>query len=120
MIFDLKSEDDLWRLFGGEDHTEPGNWQQSFASIERHLLDTNGFHKHRADSPSRHEVAKARKKIKQRFPLNDTARLYLLTAADREVAVDQSRLLRVGRTMQRSSGPVAVQYLGAVPGNDSA
>jgi hypothetical protein len=120
MIIDLDSEDDLWRLFGGEDHTKPGNWQQSFAGIERHLLDTNGFHKHRAETPSRHEVAKARKKIKQRFPLNDTARLYLLTAADQEVVVDQSRLLRIGRTMKRSSGAVAVQYLGAVSGSDSA
>lgn len=114
MMIELRSEDDIWRLFGGEDHNQPGKWQQSFLSVERHLLDTDGFHKHRPDVPAPSEVAKAKKKIKQRFPLKDTERLYLLTARGREVCVDQSRLLRVGKVMKDRD--LSVQYLGSARG----
>jgi len=110
MIIDLNSEADIWRLFGGEDHTKPGKWQQSFETLKRQLYDHEGFHKHKPDVPGKGEVAKAKKKIKPRFPLSDPKRRYILIAGDRQVCVDQSRLLPVGKAMR--DRVLMVQYLG--------
>lgn len=110
MIIELNSKDDVWRLFGGEDHSKPGKWQQEFAILDRQLHNYDGFHNHKPDVPSAAEVQKAKSKIKPRFPLADPDRRYLLIAGDRQVCVDQSRLLSVGKAMREPE--LVVQYLG--------
>jgi len=110
MIIELNSEDDVWRLFGGEDHSKPGKWQQPFATLERQLHDYDGYHTHKPDEPGHGEIAKAKKKIKLRFPLADPDRRYLLIARGKQVCVDQSHLLPVGKAMRDHA--LMVQYLG--------
>lgn len=111
MMIDLRSEDDLWRLFGGEDHLQPGKWQLSFEVLKRQLYDHDGFHKHRPDEPKVSEIKKAKTKIKLRFPLKDPNRRYLLIAGDRQACVDQAKLLSVGKAMRDPE--LVVQYLGS-------
>ncbi|MFY0661458.1 MAG: hypothetical protein JXR15_13275 [Shimia sp.] len=110
MIIELNSEDDLWRLFGGEDHSKPGKWQQHFATLDRQLHDYDGFHSHKPNVPSAAEVKRAKSKIKLRFPLTDSDRRYLLIAGDRQVCINQSCLLKVGKAMRDPK--LMVQYLG--------
>lgn len=119
MIIDMNSEGDIWRLFGGEDHTMPGKWQQSFETLKRQLYDHDGFHMHKPVVPRDGEVATAKKKIKLRFPFTDTSRRYryLLIARGKQVCVDQSRLLPVGKAMRDPS--LIVQYLGKVVQDDT-
>jgi hypothetical protein len=107
----LDSEDDLWRLFGGQNHSQPGQWRQTFEYVQNALQDTRAFHLHRPKRASGGEVAKAKRLIAQLFPLTDATRLYLLKGREREFVVDQARLLRVGKAMRDRE--LTVQYLGA-------
>ena len=105
----IKNEDDLWRMFGGEDHTQHGQWRQPFKVVCQALLDYQAYHQYRPAKPSKAEGRKAKKLIKQ-TPLTDATRLYLLVGRERQVCIDQSRLVRVGKAMRDRE--LSIQYLG--------
>ncbi|WP_157994888.1 hypothetical protein [Paracoccus tegillarcae] len=108
----IKSEDELFRLFGGDDPTKPGSSERTFTTIQLELEDRKAFDRYRGDpekSPQQNIVA-ARKLIKK-VNLTDPSRHYLLVGGKREVRVDQSRLLTVGRAM--SEPALSVRYLGS-------
>ena len=108
----IKSEDDLFRLFGGDDPTKPGSSERAFTTIELELEDRREFDRYLGDpekSPEQN-VAASRKLIKK-VELSDPNRHYLLVGGKREVRVDQSRLLSVGKAMRDPE--LTVQYLGA-------
>ena len=108
----IKSEDDLFRLFGGDDPKKPGSSERAFTTIELELEDRREFDRYRGDpkkSPQQN-VAASRKLIKK-VELTDPSRHYLLVGGKREVRVDQSRLLKVGKAMRDPE--LTVQYLGA-------
>lgn len=100
MKIELNDENDLWRLFGGDDPETPGRWQRSFKSLRQYIYDTEPYHKRETTFG----------KLKQRFPLSDPNRQYLLLGEQRRVCVDQQRLLTVARAMGEHG--LIVQYLG--------
>lgn len=109
----IKSEDDLFRLFGGNDPSKAGTRDRAFSTIELELEDRKDFDRYPGDpekSPQQN-VAASRKLIK-RVKLTDSSRHYLLVGGKREVRVDQSRLLIVGKAMRDPA--LSVQYLGAL------
>ncbi|MCT4554789.1 MAG: hypothetical protein N4A53_08900 [Pelagimonas sp.] len=107
----IKSQDDLFRLFGGDDPTKPGSSERTFTAIQLELEDRREFDRYRGDpkkSPQQN-VAASRKLIKK-VELTDSHRHYLLVGGKREVRVDRSRLLKVGKAMRDPD--LMVQYLG--------
>ena len=113
----IKHEDDLWRMFGGKDHTLSGQLRQPFSIVFEALRDYSTLHQ---DRPERVAKAKKRKgevpKVKKAIgqtKLADTSRFYLLIGRERQVCVDQSRLIKVGKAMRDRE--LAVQYLGTTP-----
>lgn len=107
----IASEQELFRLFGGDDPSQPGTQERTFKTIEIELQDRTGFDRYRGDpskTPQQNTTA-ARKLIKA-VELTDPHRHYLLAGGKREVRVDQSRLLKVGRAMRDPE--MVVQYLG--------
>ena len=107
----IKSEDDLFRLFGGDDPAKLGSSERTFTTIQLELEDRREFDRYRGDpqrSPQQN-VAASRKLIKK-VELTDSNRHYLLVGGKREVRVDQSRLLKVGRAMRDPE--TVVRYLG--------
>lgn len=107
----IKSEDDLFRLFGGDDPAQPGSSERTFITIQLELEDRREFDRYRGDpakSPQQN-VAASRELIKK-VELTDPNRHYLLVGGKREVCVDQSRLLKVGRAMRDPE--LMVRYLG--------
>ena len=98
----IKNEDDLWRQFGGQDHTQPGQWRQPFKVVFQTLLDREAYNRYKPAKPSKAEGQKAKRLIKQ-TPLKDTSRFYLLIGRERQVCVDQSRLIKVGKAMRDPS-----------------
>lgn len=102
MKIELNEEGDLWQLFGGDSPKKPGRWQRSFKSLRRYIYDTDPYHKReRTDG-----------KLKQRFVLSDPSRHYILVGGPKEVRVDQARLLKVGKSLSKSSPDLMVQYAG--------
>ena len=108
----IKSEDDLFRLFGGDDPAKPGNSERTFTTIQLELEDRREFDRYRGDPEKlpQQNVAASRKLIKK-VKLTDPNRHYLLAGGKREVRVDQSRLLKVGKAMRDPD--LVVRYLGA-------
>lgn len=94
-MIDLKTEDDLWRLFGGQDHREPGIWRHSFEYVWNVLHDQRRLE---------------RKDVRPAFPLTDKTRLYLLVSRGRTVRIDQGHLFEIGKAMP----DCMVQYVGVV------
>lgn len=90
----IKNEDDLWRIFRGEDHIQSGRERHPFHIVKQALLDRDAYNQYRPVKPSKAEGQKAKKLIKQ-TPLTDTTRFYVLIGRERQVCVDQSRLIRV-------------------------
>lgn len=105
----IKNEDDLWRIFRGEDHIQPGRERHPFHIVREALLDREEYDKYRSAVPSEAEGQKAKKLIRQ-TALKDTTRFYLLVGRERQVCVDQSRLIKVGKAMRDKE--LTVQYLG--------
>jgi len=68
MKIDLKDENDLWQLFGGSDPETPGRWQRSFKTLHLYIHDTKPLHWRETTAG----------KLKQRFPLSDPNRHYVL------------------------------------------
>ncbi len=97
----IKSEDDLFKLFGGSDPSKAGTSERAFSTIKLELEDRKHFDRYRGDTEKspQQNVAAARKLIK-RVKLTDPNRHYLLLGGKREVRVDQVRLLAVGKAMR--------------------
>ncbi|AXI55004.1 hypothetical protein C1J05_11330 [Sulfitobacter sp. JL08] len=92
----IEKESDFYRLFGGDDPAYPGPIQRSFDYVLLSIAST-GPH------------GSKKKQIK----LKDPDRRYLLVGGERQVCVDQSRLLQVGKAM--NDRDLMVQYFGVAP-----
>ncbi len=104
----INNEEDLWRLFGGEDHIQPGRRSLSYGVVWQELHDYEAMHKGEATSAKWFK----RGKPTPRTVLKDSTRFYVLIGRERQVCVDQSRLIKVGKAMRDKE--LSVQYLGVL------
>lgn len=107
-----KSEDDLWRVFRGEDQNGPGKVCYPFHSFCHMLMDYESFRQYLTTDQSKNKSRREKEPIKK-LALTDTTRFYLLVGRERQACVDQSRLIKVGKAMRDRE--LSVQYLGVLP-----
>jgi hypothetical protein len=107
----IKCEDDLWRIFGGEDHEKIGRRSLPFSVVWHELHDYEALHREPV-SPNTSAKAPKKKSSVPQTDLEDVTRFYLLVGRERQVCVDQSRLIKVGKAMRDRE--LSVQYLGMI------